>query len=74
MSPQCVLCVDGVESHDHLFFACHFSFDIWKKILTRNGIHRAVLPLSQEIAWAVQSYASKGFRNTIYKLSLAASI
>ncbi|XP_058189339.1 uncharacterized protein LOC131306925 [Rhododendron vialii] len=74
VSPQCVLCMDDVESHDHLLFACHFSSDIRKQIRTHNGIHKAVLPLSLEVAWAVQSYAGKGFRNTIYKVSLAASV
>ncbi|KAI8556627.1 hypothetical protein RHMOL_Rhmol05G0268800 [Rhododendron molle] len=59
VSPQCVLCMDGMESHDHLFFACHLSSDIWKQILTCNDIHRVVLPLSQEVAWTVQSYAGK---------------
>ncbi|KAI8556628.1 hypothetical protein RHMOL_Rhmol05G0268800 [Rhododendron molle] len=51
--------MDGMESHDHLFFACHLSSDIWKQILTCNDIHRVVLPLSQEVAWTVQSYAGK---------------
>ncbi|XP_058216995.1 uncharacterized protein LOC131327886 [Rhododendron vialii] len=53
VSPQCVLCSSGMESHAHLFFDCHFSSSIWQQILSRNGITRSILPLSQELEWAL---------------------
>ncbi|XP_058180014.1 uncharacterized protein LOC131298547 [Rhododendron vialii] len=73
-SSQCVLCLNGMESHNHLFFECDFSAATWGQIMIRNGICMAVVPLSQELEWAGQNRAGKGFRNYIYKLSLAASV
>ncbi|KAI8535796.1 hypothetical protein RHMOL_Rhmol10G0201900 [Rhododendron molle] len=74
VSPQCSLCQNGVESHTHLFFECCFSSAIWRQILARNGLDRPFLLFSQELEWAVQNRGDKSLRDTIYKLSLAASI
>ncbi|KAI8560273.1 hypothetical protein RHMOL_Rhmol04G0242700 [Rhododendron molle] len=63
-----------MESHAHLFFDCQFSSSIWQQILSRNGITRSILPLSHELEWAVHYIKGKGLRNSLYKLSLAASI
>lgn len=43
-------------------------------MLARNGIFRAILPLDQELSWAIQHRKGKEFRNAIYKLSLAAAL
>lgn len=51
-----------------------FAWMGWKQLLVRNGIARAVLPLEQELSWGVQHRKGTGFRDTIYKLSLAAVI
>ncbi|KAI8560159.1 hypothetical protein RHMOL_Rhmol04G0234400 [Rhododendron molle] len=53
-----------------LFFFCDFG----DKIFARNGLDRPLLPLSQELEWATLNREGKSLRDTIYKLSLAASI
>ena len=32
---SCVLCADGLESHNHLFFDCPFAVQIWNKFCGR---------------------------------------
>ncbi|KAI8550507.1 hypothetical protein RHMOL_Rhmol06G0112400 [Rhododendron molle] len=63
-----------MESHSHLFFDCHFSSLVWKQVFTRNGIARPVEPLAQELNWAVHHRKGKNLRDSLYNLSLAASI
>ncbi|KAI8556569.1 hypothetical protein RHMOL_Rhmol05G0263900 [Rhododendron molle] len=66
--PLCSLCLVDIESHSHLFFDCQISKMIWRQILARNGITRPVLPLAQELEWAVQSRQGKSLRDSLYKL------
>lgn len=50
---SCVLCADGIESHDHLFFNCPFAVGIWSKhcgrfiISSPINLHAVVLWCSQ---------------------------
>ena len=50
---SCVLCDDGTESHDHLFFNCSFAVGIWSKYCGRFiisspiNLHAVVLRCSQ---------------------------
>ncbi|XP_019092669.1 PREDICTED: uncharacterized protein LOC104744616 [Camelina sativa] len=32
---NCVLCSDGIETHDHLFFKCSFSARVWQSFASR---------------------------------------
>ncbi|KAL1206951.1 hypothetical protein V5N11_005575 [Cardamine amara subsp. amara] len=33
--PGCVLCLNGTESHDHFFFECEFSSQLWLAFASR---------------------------------------
>lgn len=46
---------------------------IWSRVLRKNDIFRAPLPLNQELVWAGAQMKGKSFCSTIYKLSLAAT-
>lgn len=35
VSPNCLVCSTGIESRDHFFFECDFSFSIWSAIAYR---------------------------------------
>ncbi|XP_058185558.1 uncharacterized protein LOC131302775 [Rhododendron vialii] len=72
--PLCSFCLTDTESHSYLFFDCQFSSLVWKQVLTRNGIARPIEPLAQELDWAVHHRKGKNLRDSLYKLSLAASI
>ncbi|KAL4304481.1 hypothetical protein GQ457_10G019910 [Hibiscus cannabinus] len=39
---RCVLCVDGIDSRNHLFFDCVFSRLLWEGILRLYNIHRTI--------------------------------
>lgn len=36
--PQCLLCNNNLESRDHLFFVCSFSWTVWRSISIRCQI------------------------------------
>lgn len=45
----CVLCADGIEDHDHLFFTCPFSSQLWGQVMEKNCVVRRLGGLSQEL-------------------------
>ncbi|GFY93985.1 hypothetical protein Acr_09g0004310 [Actinidia rufa] len=36
--PICILCTNDLESHDHIFFNCPFSTEVWGNILSKCGM------------------------------------
>ena len=50
----CKLCLADMETHDHLFFGCNFSREVWQAILQLCELRRAVLGWSAELNWAVK--------------------
>ncbi|KAL4367940.1 hypothetical protein GQ457_05G011490 [Hibiscus cannabinus] len=51
---DCLLCSDGVESHDHLFSRCRFIARLWKDFCLLNG----------NIKWASQ-FKGKSLRSCV---------
>lgn len=72
--PNCVLCNQVVETHNHLFFYCCISRIIWAEGLRKNLLSRSPGDWHFELAWVVQNCTGKGFKSTLYKLSLAATL
>lgn len=35
--PMCILCNSGLESRDHLYFSCSYTWDIWYSVAGRSG-------------------------------------
>ncbi|XP_058202835.1 uncharacterized protein LOC131317295 [Rhododendron vialii] len=70
----CSLCLNGVETHEHLFFSCPYSKEVWQVVLSKNHITRSVLGLSGEIDWVCFRMSGASLRCRVYKLSLAAPI
>lgn len=48
---DCVLCDNGVDSCNHLFFQCQYSKLIWKKVLALVGIHWNLHTWNLELQW-----------------------
>ena len=46
---ECILCKEGKESRDHMFFTCRFSKSIWKRVITLCGLQREVLSWVEEL-------------------------
>ncbi|XP_058216810.1 uncharacterized protein LOC131327682 [Rhododendron vialii] len=70
----CRLCLNDVETHEHLFFSCPYSKEVWQVVLSKNHITRSVLGLSGEIDWVCSPMSGASLHYRVYKLSLAASI
>ncbi|KAG5565583.1 hypothetical protein RHGRI_001484 [Rhododendron griersonianum] len=71
---SCSLCLNGVETHEHLFFSCPYSKEVWQVVLSKNHITRSALGLLGEIDWVCSRMSGASIRCRVYKLSLAASI
>lgn len=35
--PVCILCNSGIESRDHLYYSCSYTWEIWKTVAARSG-------------------------------------
>ncbi|KAL4302775.1 hypothetical protein GQ457_10G020510 [Hibiscus cannabinus] len=51
---RCLLCDDGIESRNHLFFYCVFPRLLWEGISRLCNIHRAVSCWEEELLWVMQ--------------------
>ncbi|PWA38637.1 hypothetical protein CTI12_AA579480 [Artemisia annua] len=34
---MCMICQNGLESHDHMFFGCSYSWNVWRKLQSYTG-------------------------------------
>ncbi|KAJ9536724.1 hypothetical protein OSB04_un000109 [Centaurea solstitialis] len=68
---RCVFCKGGPDSHDHLFFLCPFSVDVWRRVKSEVGLHgfperwSDILNLLEE---------NRGPRKNLQKLALAGTV
>ncbi|CAA7021156.1 unnamed protein product [Microthlaspi erraticum] len=70
----CVLCISGTETHDHLFFDCEFSRDIWRDLASRIW-QNPPLDLSSVITWILQPRPSPhASASVIIKLLFQAAV
>lgn len=35
--PICILCNSGIESRDHLYYSCTYSWEVWNSVAARSG-------------------------------------
>ncbi|KAK4706883.1 hypothetical protein R3W88_033600 [Solanum pinnatisectum] len=45
---KCILCDDGHEDIDHLFFNCHYSSKVWQQILRWQNIQKQATGWTEE--------------------------
>ncbi|KAB5561451.1 hypothetical protein DKX38_006408 [Salix brachista] len=71
----CVLCNQETESHDHLYFRCHYTRAVWKTVNGHAGLTWPSMPWNQLIDWAVIAHNHRRNVNSmIARLILAASV
>ncbi|GFY83122.1 hypothetical protein Acr_02g0013620 [Actinidia rufa] len=73
VDPSWVLCLPDAESHEHLFFRCSFSGQIWSRVLSRFQVIWSPNGWSEELEWATGNWINPGFGADLYKLVLADS-
>lgn len=69
-----VMCSNGVESHDHLFFTCPMAEIVWQEVLALNNRTRPLVEVRNEIIWGLLVKKRYSLVDTIYKLSLASTV
>ena len=71
---ECILCKEGKESRDHMFFTCRFSKSIWKRVLTLCGLQREVLSWVEELNWAIKKLKGKSLISKVLMINWNAYI
>ncbi|KAH0780943.1 hypothetical protein KY290_000541 [Solanum tuberosum] len=71
---MCVLCEADNESHNHLFFQCMFTTQVWQKILHWLNIQREARRWDDEVLWANTHCKGKQARAKVYMMAVATSV
>ncbi|XP_058217251.1 uncharacterized protein LOC131328308 [Rhododendron vialii] len=70
----CTFCNIGQESHHHLFFQCPLSVSVWSEVWRRSSIDHIPPSLTNIVAWFVQNVKGTGFKSSVLKTVLAATV
>lgn len=71
----CKLCNSEAETHDHLFFQCRYSFQVWQTIMGRACTRWPSLPWTSLLEWASTRYnRARNMDHMIGPLLLASSV
>jgi len=71
----CILCAAHEESHNHLFFDCHYSNSVWRTICSKGNVQWPSLPWNQLLIWAANTYRKgKDIMHTIPRLMLSTTV
>ena len=74
-STTCNLCGSAMESHDHLFFQCHYSSSVWSSIANTAGIRWPSLPWSDLLLWTTNNLSEKkNLSHMVGRITLAAVV
>ncbi|XP_022003027.1 uncharacterized protein LOC110900447 [Helianthus annuus] len=69
----CLLCYANHDSHNHLFFECKFSDQIWHKVRHKAGMESVQSKWEDIVNWLVVRSRSKSARNYVARLLVAAT-
>ena len=70
----CLFCSFQVESHEHLFFDCPLTKQVWSSVLSKCTRTPRTMPWLDLISWAVKFWKGKMLAMKVNKLALAATI
>ncbi|XP_019261681.1 PREDICTED: uncharacterized protein LOC109239557 [Nicotiana attenuata] len=70
VSPECPMCEHEMESHNHIFFTCTFSEDVWRRLLKWMDINREPKGWNGEIKWAIEHVKGNGSKTMLYRLCM----
>lgn len=71
---RCCLCYKESESKEHLFFECHYSYQILQETLTRKRIRRIYTDLSQVVTYFQRKIKGRNRTQKAKRAALAAVI
>ena len=70
----CFFCRHSTEDHNHLFFRCSATSQIWKNIQHQDGFSTPSIDWSHLIGWMSKEWKGSSLQTVSWKLSLAASV
>ncbi|GJU75179.1 reverse transcriptase zinc-binding domain-containing protein [Tanacetum coccineum] len=70
---QCPLCVSQPDSHDHLFFECVYSLQVWNQIEVLAGLSQVSASLNSIVDYLIPISKRRSARGIVAKLVFAAS-
>ena len=70
----CSLCLEELETRDHIFFGCKYSKEIWKRILLLCELKREVGTWTEELQWAEQKIKGKVLISIVLRMAWKALI
>ncbi|GKD83844.1 hypothetical protein Tco_1350683 [Tanacetum coccineum] len=70
----CPLCEVVPDSHNHLFFNCPFSSQIWLTIKVKAGLHNVSCSLDDIVNFIIPFAKSRSAMGVVFKLALAHDI
>ncbi|KAB5548042.1 hypothetical protein DKX38_011448 [Salix brachista] len=72
---SCKLCNQATETHEHLFFQCLFSAQVWQTVNNKAKMHWPSLPWADLLQWAMSRVKKKGgINNHIGSLLLSSTV
>nr|XP_043625437.1 uncharacterized protein LOC122596855 [Erigeron canadensis] len=71
---RCYFCKEYVESHQHLFFQCKYSNNVWKEMLKKNSIQGMPCNWRDIIAFMSSNCSNNTIANVVGKLVLGAKV
>lgn len=73
-SSQCLLCENGIEDNEHLFFRCHYSQMCIQHIKNGIGINLATVRFPQLVGWVKRRATSSRFKRQVYISAIIATV
>ena len=68
------LCGTCLETHDHLYFGCATTKQIWTRILHKGNFYTPNIPWKELVSWMATHWQGNSFSTTIKKLCLAITV
>ena len=71
---SCLFCGLDLETHNHLFFQCTFSKQVWRCVLHKANITAPSLPWDDLIEWMSSNWQGHSLSAKVKKLCLATTV
>lgn len=71
---SCCLCNTACEACEHLFFACPYSKEVWKKVLAAMGCNRTPRPWTSEWCWILRNCKGRRMRKRKVLIAMEATV
>ncbi|GAA0183502.1 hypothetical protein LIER_30899 [Lithospermum erythrorhizon] len=73
VDPHYVMC-GGIETHDHLFFECQFSTQVWRMVLQRLKEYKGAQAWTWEKAWVERTMGGKSLKQRIKQVAFTNTV